>query len=167
MMHSNFPVRPIFLWSLCMITLPWRSTTTLGRGIDRIEMNVKSIESKKPKMQFLKELIRTSRDSLESESNLKESRDVRRNSFKSGIFHFAILGRIKLHLPGFFRIGIRFERISGRLWFGCNKNLRTIIQSLRTVTYERFAHGRLRSFKDGKTPHFTPSYSSQLCTLQE
>mgnify|MGYP003312857108 CR=1 FL=1 len=67
---------------------PGRSTTTLGRSIDRIEMNIESIESKKRKMPLLKELSRTSRDSFESESDSKESRDVRLNSFKSGIFHF-------------------------------------------------------------------------------
>ena len=39
-------------------------------------------------MPLLKELSRTSRDSFESESDSKESRDVRLNSFKSGIFHF-------------------------------------------------------------------------------
>ena len=37
---------------------------------------------------LLGELSRTSRDSFESESDSKESRDVRLNSFKSGILHF-------------------------------------------------------------------------------
>ena len=65
-----------------------RSTTTLGRSIDRIEINIESIESKKRKMPLLKELSRSSWDLLESESDSKESWDVRLNSFKSGIFHF-------------------------------------------------------------------------------
>ena len=39
-------------------------------------------------MPLLKELSRTSRDSFESDSDSKESRDVRLNSFKSGILRF-------------------------------------------------------------------------------
>ena len=39
-------------------------------------------------MPLLKELRRTSRDSFESDSDSKESRDVRLNSFKSGILRF-------------------------------------------------------------------------------
>ena len=141
-------------------------------------------------MPLLKELSRTSRDSFESDSDSKESRDVRLNSFKSGILRFfdsidsifisirsilrpsvvvdrfaegsgtlpsgrcpragrshmgaeqitrevhhdprtqyrsnrneyriekarnATFERIKPILPGFFRIGIQFERIPGRL----------------------------------------------------
>ena len=68
-----------------------RSTTILGRSIDRIEMNIESTESKKCikiKTPLLKELSRSSRDSFESESNSKESQDDRLNSFKSGVFHF-------------------------------------------------------------------------------
>ena len=53
-----------------------RSTTTLGRSIDRIEMNIESIESQK----------------------------TQNVTFEG----------IKPIVPGFFRIGIRFERISGR-----------------------------------------------------
>ena len=71
---------------------PERSTTTLGRSIDRIEMNIESIESKKRKMPLLKELSRTSQDSFESESDSQESRDVRLNSPKNGIFHFCHYG---------------------------------------------------------------------------
>ena len=47
-----------------------------------------SFKIEKRKMPLLKELSRTSRDSFESESDSKESRDVRRNSFKNGMFHF-------------------------------------------------------------------------------
>ena len=65
-------------------------------------------------MPLLKELSQTSRDSFESRSDSKESRDVRLNSFKSGIFIFTTLGQIKPNVPGFFRIEIQFERISGR-----------------------------------------------------
>ena len=64
------------------------SHKTLGRRFDRIEMNIESIESKKHKMPLLKELSRTSQDSFQSESDSKESRDVRLDSFRSGIFHF-------------------------------------------------------------------------------
>ena len=39
-------------------------------------------------MLLLKELSRTSQDSLESDSDSKESRDIRLNSFKSGILRF-------------------------------------------------------------------------------
>ena len=39
-------------------------------------------------MSHLKELRRTSRDSFESDSDSKESRDVRLNSFNSGILRF-------------------------------------------------------------------------------
>ena len=68
--------------------LSGRSTTTLRRNID-------GIESKKRKMLLLKELSQTSRDSFESESDSKESRDVRLNLFKSGIFHvLQILGEL-------------------------------------------------------------------------
>ena len=49
------------------------SYKTLGRSIDRIEMNIESIESKKRKMQLLKELSRASRDSFESDSDWNES----------------------------------------------------------------------------------------------
>ena len=47
--------------------------------------------SKKPEKietPLLGELSQTSRDSFESDSDSKESRDVRLNSFESGIFHF-------------------------------------------------------------------------------
>ena len=60
-----------------------QSTTALRRSIDRSEMIIESIESKKRKMPLLKELSRTSRDSFESDSDSKESWDVRLNSFKS------------------------------------------------------------------------------------
>ena len=59
-----------------------------GRSIDRIEMNIESIESQKRKMPLLKQLSQTSQGSFESDSDSKESRNVRLNSFKSGIFHF-------------------------------------------------------------------------------
>ena len=63
----------------------FQTPTTLGRSIDRIEMNVESIESKKRRMQLSKELSRTSWDSFESESDSKESWDDQLNSFKSGV----------------------------------------------------------------------------------
>ena len=64
------------------------SYKTLRRSIDRIEMNIESIESKKRKMPLLKELSRTSRDSFGLDSDSKESWDDWLNSFKSGVLYF-------------------------------------------------------------------------------
>ena len=72
--------------NLRIIVIYGPSYKTLGRSIDRIEMNIESIESKKRKMKLLKELSRTSWDSFESESDSKEWL----NSFKNGIFHFCL-----------------------------------------------------------------------------
>ena len=47
----------VAVWLYCCgCVLPGPSTTTLGHSIDRIEMNIESIESKKHKMQLSKEL---------------------------------------------------------------------------------------------------------------
>ena len=72
----------------------------LGRNIDRIKMNIESIESKKRKMPLLKELNRTSRGSFESKSDSKESRDVRLNSFESGITYFCHFWANEANRPG-------------------------------------------------------------------
>ena len=66
---------------------------------------------KKRKLTLFGELSRSSRDSFESESDSNESQDDRLNSSKSGN---ATFWRIKAIVPGFVRIGIRFERIPGR-----------------------------------------------------
>ena len=55
-------------------------------------------------MPLLKELSRTSRDSFESESDSNESRDVRLNSFKSGIFHFCHFWANYAERPGILSI---------------------------------------------------------------
>ena len=81
-------LKSVFFDAKQAIVIYGPSYKTLGRSIDRIEMNIESIESKKRKMPLLKELSRTSWDSFESESDSKESRDVRLNSFKNGIVHF-------------------------------------------------------------------------------
>ena len=65
-------------------------------------------------MPLVKELSRTSRDSFESESDSKESWAVQLNSPKVAFFVFASFEGIKPIVPGFFRIGIQFERIPGR-----------------------------------------------------
>ena len=78
---------PIPASSITFVSPGW-PTATLGRSIDRIEMNIESIESKKRKTPLLEELSRTSQDSFELDSESKESRDVRLNSFNSGIFRF-------------------------------------------------------------------------------
>ena len=68
--------------------------------IDRIE---------KRKIPLLKELSQTSLDSFESESDSKESRDVRLNSFKNSIFHFCHFWANSANRPGILsnRIPIR------------------------------------------------------------
>ena len=81
---------------------PGRSTTTLRRSIDRIEMIIESIESKKRKMPLLKELSGTSQDSLESASDSKQSWEVRLKSFKSCIFHFCHFWVNQADRPGIF-----------------------------------------------------------------
>ena len=68
----------------CALSRPHITTGFAGNE----GMNIEPIESKKYKTPLLKELSQSSQDSFESESNPKESRDVRLNSFKSGIFHF-------------------------------------------------------------------------------
>ena len=96
-----------------MLDSPGRSTTTLGRSIDRIEMNIESIESKKYKTPLWKDLSQSSQDSFESESDSKESQTFGLILSKVAIFIYAIFEGIKPIVPGFFRIGIRFERILG------------------------------------------------------
>ena len=85
-----FALRILFSCFSTRLTWRWpgRSTTTPGRSIDRIEMNIESIESKKYKTPLLKELSQSSQDSFESESDPKESRNVRLNSSKNCIFSF-------------------------------------------------------------------------------
>ncbi len=81
------------------------SYKTLGRSIDRIEMNIESIDSKtRSKIPLLKELSRTSRI-------LSNRNPIRKNlgtfgliSSKVVFFMFATFGRIKSIVPGFFRI---------------------------------------------------------------
>ena len=82
-------------------------------------------------MPLLGELGRTSWDSLESESDVNESWDDRRNSAKHGVFVLSIFLEDR-----FDRIDIRFDSIDtaskrrcGPPWYSCN--LVTVSASVR------------------------------------
>ena len=66
-------------------------------------------------MPLLKELSRTSRDSFESESDSKASRDDRLNSFKSGIFHFSHFWANQAERPGILSNRIPIQKNPGTI----------------------------------------------------
>ena len=109
-------------------------------SIDRIEINIESIESKKYKTPLLKELSQSSQDSF-------ESNPIRKNPGTFGLIPskvawsiFATFEGMKPIVPEFIRIGIRSARIPGRsVWFaqkwGFESSDSSIIESIGSIEH--------------------------------